>query len=122
MTKKIIVVLFIVGIVITQLGYSQPITPKEKITANLPKNIRAQLEKLYSADPVTRGHAVINLGDSRSIDAIPFLIEMFTDHASLQQSSGSILTFTSPASLASDALAKIGTPAVKPLIEALTDR
>jgi HEAT repeat protein len=119
MRNRIFAIFFIVGLIITSLCYSEPITPKEKIPKGLPKDVRTQLEKLYSSDPVERGNAVINLGNSRTLTAIPFLIEMFTDQASLQQTHGSYLSFTSPAKLATEALHKIGKPTVKPLIEAL---
>ena len=69
---------------IRSAGYAQPNIPKENIPADIPTEVREQIERLYSSDPVGRGDAAYDLGEmgEKAAPAIPFLIEVLKDEAS----------------------------------------
>ena len=110
-------------------AHAQPTVPKDKIPSDLSQDLRTQIERLYSEDPVQRGNAVVSLGQmgSRAAPAVAFLVAMGHDHAPLRlvpmgvvNPDGEIAR-TSPAREAMNALVKIGKVAVEPLIVALRD-
>ncbi|GAI92158.1 unnamed protein product, partial [marine sediment metagenome] len=124
MTRKIgtILALFVIMVVAgTALSYAQPSIPKDDIPADIPTDVRLQIERLYSSDPVERIAAAVALADmeGQKTAATPFLISILHDATPVEVSSESIPA--SPAAEATRALVKIGKPAVEPLIAALDD-
>ncbi len=119
MTFLFINILVIGSIVV---GYAQPKIPKENVPSNIAADVKEQIERLYSHNPVERAKAAIELGGmgERAAPAIPFLIGILGDHTSLQWFPQFL--FTSPSEQAAKALAKIGKPAAEVLIEMLQDR
>lgn len=101
--------------------------PKEKIPSNISVDVKAQIEKLYSSDPIQRAFACYELGEmgERASPTIPFLIETLDDVAPLEWAQSpypnGIDRYASPDKLASEALVKIGKPAIEPLITVLKD-
>ena len=60
---------------------------KEDIPTDIPEDLRIQIQKLYSADPVERGWGAYNLGKmgKRGEPAIPYLIKTLRDDVGLQR-------------------------------------
>jgi len=106
---------------------AQPNIPKDEIPANLPKEIKNKILLLYSTDAAERGNAAMQLREFRAKalkPTVPFLMGMLHDDAPLRIPSrwvsiGGIPT--SPGEESAKTLGKIGSSAVKPLIEALED-
>lgn len=123
---------------------AQPTIPKEKIPVAMPEDLRGEILKLYSSDPIERAHAAERLGRGVALSesgniiaevslsisnkaATPFLVAMLGDYASLRWEQfyrGGLVGFrhTSPGREAADALVKIGRPAVDALIVALSSK
>ena len=137
--KKISIALFVLMLVISfgsRCAYQKrPSIPKKNIPANVPADVRKQIEKLYSSDPIDRGYGVVHLGEMRkkAIPAVPFLIGILNDRTRLLWSSGAtyirggkIISDGEPTSVRQEAvlaLGKIGDArAVEPLCAALKDR
>jgi HEAT repeat protein len=101
--------------------HAQPNIPKENIPRSIPSDLRFQIEKLYSVDPIERAYAARSLGErgKLALPAIPFLIAILHDNASLKYGIATSVTLTSPGAEAADALAKMGKEVVAPLINAL---
>jgi len=84
-TKQILFIFFGICLVISFMSfsvYAQPNIPKEKIPKNIPSDVRNEIEKLYSSDPVDRAYAAIDLGNmgKKATPAVPFLIGMLHDN------------------------------------------
>lgn len=105
--------------------YAQPKVPKEKISPDIRVDVKIQIEKLYSEDPIERSWGAYYLGQmgEKAAPAIPFLITMLDDDAAQLQwyTKKGPTWYTSPASESSKALVKIGKPAVGPLISVLNN-
>lgn len=141
MKKKTVgpALILICFIVSASVVYAQLKIPKEKIPSDIHSEVKKQIERLYSSDPVERGYGAYHLGEKReqAVPAIPFLIDVLDDNTSLwwvkavEVSAGEYRLLgnsatngspTSPGEEAKDALVKIGCPAVEPLIAVLKDR
>ena len=85
--------------------------PKLHIPADLPKEIRSEIERLYSPNPTERISAIGNLRKMglAATPAVPFLVEILCDRNDIGKAG-------------SDTLAAIGSPAVGLLINALNDK
>jgi HEAT repeat protein len=110
------------SIVQTEEGKQDYVGPK--IPFNIPSEVRKQIERLYSSDPVERGHAAYMLGEmgKQAVPAIPYLIGILYDGTTLKWAYSRYDPGgfpTSPGKEAAKALVKIGKPAVEPLIAAL---
>ena len=98
------------------LSYAQPNIPKEKIPSDVPSDVRKQIERLYSSDPIERAYGALALGKigGKAAPAVPFLIGILGDHVGLAWSSGygGVPTgpSTSPSAEAADALREIEGP------------
>ena len=88
-----------------------------------PRDITREIKRLRHGDAVQRAYAAIELGEksSRAKGAIIALIETLSDNTSLAFSNNPKNEATTPSWEAVEALAKIGKPAVEPLIAALKD-
>ena len=126
--KQISVVLFVISITIfiSVLGCDQSEIPKEDILANIPSDIRSQVRRLYSSDPIQRALGANCLGKmgAEAVPAVPFLIGILDDETALEWRHGKNIPArgTSPAEEAENALEEIGKPAVDPLIAALKNQ
>jgi HEAT repeat protein len=125
-TLKIIFLFFFsVNTILCDMLYAQPTILRESMPRDLPPQLKQQIERLYSQDPVNRGDAAMRLGQmgSRAARAIPFLIGILGDtQLILIRNETTIEGSTSPAQQAVIALSMIGEPAVNPLISALKDK
>ena len=74
-TTKVILIL-IAAVAFASDGYSQPTIPKEKIPPKISKELRKNIEQLYSSNVNQRVRAIKNLGTmgEAAAPAIPFLI------------------------------------------------
>lgn len=116
---------FLIGISIISIGLSsaQPTIPKKAIPSDIPADVREQIERLYSPDPVERAYGAIELSrmGERARPTVPFLIGILHDTAPLAWSfRGSFPRSpnTSPGSEAAKALGSIkDTRSVGPLLE-----
>lgn len=74
--KGILVVLVGISLMVVGLSYAQPKIPKSSIPSRIPPEVREQIERLYSQDPVERGYAAYELGEmgAKAAPAVPFLI------------------------------------------------
>ncbi|HHT9126378.1 MAG TPA: HEAT repeat domain-containing protein [Candidatus Brocadiia bacterium] len=67
-----------------RLGYAKPNIPKEKIPSDIPSEIREQIERLYSENPLLRADAaselahLVETGATVTV-AVPFLIAVLKD-------------------------------------------
>lgn len=89
--------------------------PREQIPADIPGDVRKQVERLYSHDVEEQARACYQLGNlgEKAVPAVPFLIGMLgTRYLFLNMS---------PDEAAAKALVKIGKPAVPYLMPCLTD-
>ena len=122
--KNVLIVLAGISFTMAGISYAQPDIPKEKIPSDIPSDVRAQIERLYSSDPAVRGHGAYTLGNmgERAAPATLFLIGILNDYASLEwRSTSGSYSSTSPGKEAKEALGKIGQPAVPALVAALKD-
>jgi HEAT repeat protein len=112
------------------LIYAEPKIPKESIPANIPSEVRKQIERLYSEDSVDRGSAAFNLRKmgADAVPAIPFLIANLADEGTGCSPScnhshvPSGHTHVSPGEEAEKTLIELGKYAVEPLIAVVSDR
>lgn len=91
----------------------------------VPRDVQALIDRLQSADARGRADAAATLAAKgvRAAPAVPFLIPMLGDHTPLERQNFQVApTPTSPGAEAFEALAKVGEPAVLPLIAALADQ
>jgi len=106
--------------------YAQPKIPKEKIPTDIHPDVKKQIERLYSSDPVERGYGAYYLGEmgENAISAIPFLRELLYDSPSLATRYVWQDNWwkTSPGQEAAEAIAKIDKSAVNLLLDTLKDR
>lgn len=126
MRKRIkIILFFLVVISLVAIGLTGyvlfspsvgPTIPKKNIPSNIPEEVREQIERLYSSDPVERADAAFQLGrmGKGAAPAVPFLIGVLKDrHWAVRK-------------FAAEALGEIGfpraLPAVKSLIARLKDK
>ncbi|HHT9120077.1 MAG TPA: HEAT repeat domain-containing protein [Candidatus Hypogeohydataceae bacterium YC41] len=118
MVKIILAILIGICVVGVGLSLAQPPIPKS-IPSDIPSDVRAQIERLYSSDPVERGYGAHELGEmgTRAVPAIPYLVQIIEDNSSLQWNPEG--GYTSPGVEAVRALGKIGGPAIEPLIATL---
>lgn len=144
--KNIIMVLVGISFMMTGLGCASyvPSIPTAKIPSDIPSDVRKQIERLYSSDPIERADGAYELGEMRveATPAIPFLVGMLGDDTVIKWTEwekrrtiagkrkpegrtydifkliGPYFEVTFVAQLA---LVKIGKPAVEPLIAALKD-
>lgn len=125
--RTIIALLLVILFTNTEFSYGQPNISNKEIPQNIPIEIRVEIEKLYSLDPVERGNAANSLGKmgKNAVSAVPYLIAMIGDRTPLQwvAKPGTIalrIGPTSPSKLAVEALGRIKDPlAVDPLIALL---
>jgi len=109
--------------------------PREDIDPNLPNEIKAEIERLYSLDPIERAYGAMNLRlkGLKASPAIPYLIGILDDETDLEWVAGKLQmavsslsnvypSHTSPAKQAMAALKAIGEPAVMPLIIKLREK
>lgn len=121
--KKLLVFLIGISIISIGLSYAQPNLPRENIPSGTPDDIKTQIERLYSPDPVERAYGAIELSrmGERARPAVPFLIGILHDTTPLAWSfRGSFprSPSTSPGSEAAKALGEIkDSRAVDPLLE-----
>lgn len=117
-----ILFLILVGVAGSPPVFAQPRIPREQIPEQANARVRGQIEKLYSEDALTRGQAILELGSmgEEAAPAIPFLIGMYRDHASLRWEGGVGMPLpTSPSQLAKSSFRDMGKPAVVLLVRAL---
>lgn len=107
-----------------RLSEAEDKTPISKVNVKLQKHV----EQLYSSDATERAWAVYNIGKSAKIagNTVPYLVALLgdSDVAIMSRYVGHDYTSamtTTTANEAVKALAKIGQPAVKPLLQALKD-
>jgi len=102
---------------------AQTLVPPEKIPAGLAPDVRRQVAALYSKDSGKVIEAAEKLGEmgARAAPAIPFLISLLRYHGleCFQAGAEKVCVFDVSADMASEALAKIGTPSIEPLRAAL---
>lgn len=119
--KNFLLFLFIISMGIGGTSFAQPHIPKENIPSNIPKDVRQQIEGLYSKDPLARARSAGKLGEmgEKAVPAIPFLIEMLDDSAPCPIPGARYEILPRVFMSVQRALEKIGTPAVELLIDAL---
>ncbi len=118
-------------------SYAGPKIPKKDIPSNIDRDVRQQIEHLYSSSPIDRAYAADKLGDmkEKAIPAIPFLIGMLGQGPTLLKQTfhgpwtggplptgGPGTIRASPGEEAKTALIRIGQAAVDPLIATLKSR
>ena len=109
------------SLVIAGAGYAQPNIPKENIPLNIPADVRREVERIYSSDPVERGYGCYNLGEMgpKAVSAAPFLIRILGDTTAMRWAEQNVIIGgeqTSPGMEAAKALAKIETSGVNALL------
>ena len=106
--------------------FAQPTIPKAKIPADLPADLREKILKLYSSVPLERGMAIYALvapyrrpGPQAKL-AIPFLVAMLSDNVDSNLKAKYRVRIKFPVGdAAAEALFRLGSESVKPLIQAL---
>lgn len=114
-----VVCLSVMGTVGT--GYAQPNISREDIPADAPADVRQQIERLYSPDPLERAFAARALGQmkTQAAPAIPFLMGMLDDEARPRLPLEAV-AYPGPIGLrAARALGRIGEPALPSLMKAV---
>ncbi|MDD5195212.1 MAG: HEAT repeat domain-containing protein [Candidatus Omnitrophica bacterium] len=93
---------------------AQPILPREEIPFSISPEIKREIEKLYSTNPQERADAVDEFGKmgGKAAAAVPYLVDLLSD-------TGRIKPYGFVGTKAVEALVKIGSASVEPLIEAL---
>jgi hypothetical protein len=63
----------------------QNLPPKESIPSNITGDLRKQIKRLYSDDPVERAYGVIEIGKlpSQAVPSIPYLMGILDDKTDL---------------------------------------
>ncbi|MGE5558688.1 MAG: HEAT repeat domain-containing protein [Bacillota bacterium] len=124
--KKIQLFLYLpLCFLLTTAVYAQPSIPKKDIPPDMPPDIKQQVELLYAKKAYDRAMAAYALGEMgpKASPAVPFLIAMFLDEATvIMRSEDGFNNGSSPKEESMKALVKIGASAVDPLIEALSDK
>ena len=118
MRKRQCLFIFILTISIMNLvllATAQMKISKDKIPANIPADVKKQIEKLYSEDFLARKNAARKLGEMKAEAAIPFLIALLPDNTVDADN-------VTVGEQSAQALGQIGKPAVEPLIEALKNQ
>jgi len=121
----ILIILSGISLVIVGPGQPQARVSLKNLPQNTHPEIKQLIERLYSQDPVERVTALSKLGESgtKAVPSIPFVIPLLGDtEAVLQQGGATRFESTDVASEAVKLLAKLGQPAVEPLIHALGDK
>ena len=101
---------------------AQTTVPREKIPSDIPEVVKKEIEALYQPSFIDRVNATMRLGrmGEEAAPAIPFLIGLLhDDNPEIVQTSSGLTTIVVQAQTASDALANIGKPAIRPLGDAL---
>jgi HEAT repeat protein len=110
----------------TLIVYAQPKISKEKIPSDIHSEVKKQIERLYSSDPVERGYGAYYLGEmgENAISAIPFLIGMLYDSPPLAARYVWQTNWwkTSPGQEAAEAVVKIDKSAVNLLLNTLKNK
>jgi HEAT repeat protein len=106
-----------------------PVPAGQSRQQDFPADVVERLRSLQSSDPAARAAAACFLGRTREVKAIPFLIDLLGDEAAIEgracwdnstwNHALPSLKRPSPGEQAAIALASMGEPAVRPLIEAL---
>jgi HEAT repeat protein len=109
------------SLMIVGVSYAQPTIPKENIPLNMPADVRREVEKLYSTDPVERGYSCYNLGEMgpKAASAAPFLTGILGDTTEMRWAEQDVIIGgeqTSPGMEAAKALAKVDASGVNALI------
>lgn len=95
---------------------------RKDIPADIPSEVRLEIEKLYSGDPKVRGKGAKNLGEmgAKASAAVPYLVAILGDQEKYILYQDEVATWrSSPNVDAEYALRQIGDATVGPLIEAL---
>jgi hypothetical protein len=103
--------------------YAQPTIPRENIPPHIPADVRQQIERLYSSDPMERASAAFwlrKMGD-KAIPSIPFLIAILPEITQSVCSVSGCEFAPFPGEEAARTLIALGEPAVEPLAAALKD-
>jgi HEAT repeat protein len=102
-------------LVLTNLAVASEEPTKADIPQNLPAELRATIEQTFSPDPEKRAEAATRLGEmgKKAAPAIPFLIRLLGDDASISKND-----YVYVSTVAGDSLAEIGASAVEPLLQA----
>jgi len=135
--KTILTLLVAISVMGIGLCYAKPKIHKDDITADIPPDVKREIEGLYPKDPSVRADSIVRLGQMgvQAVPAIPFLIDMLGDRdkwrsidlrssvAKGKEEVFKVLFSTSGTvgETAAEALAKIGKPAVEPLIATALD-
>jgi len=120
-------------LIVGRAACAQPSIPKERIPADLPAEVRQNIEGLYSADAQQRARAARRLVGQphETAPAIPFLIAMLHDNAVLHSkaelmrldmisSYSRVFSYpNTPGEHAAETLARIGRREVRPMLDAL---
>lgn len=116
---------------------AQTLVPRENIPANVSPRVKELIELLYSSNEAIVGRAAANLGSlaSEATPAIPFLVGILYDTSGLEIVPGHLAHLcsrdpripcgirgepTTVSRLATEALARMGEPALEPLLVAFT--
>ena len=121
---QILIVLAGISLVVVGPGHSRSKVSLENLPKNTHPEIRLLIERLYSKDSIERENALSKLGEngSKAIPAIPFIIGLLADTEPVARQIGATrFESTDVAKEAVKVLAKLGEPAVEPLIHALKD-
>lgn len=127
--KVIPIILVIFSLTILRISYAQPKIPKKEISGSIPSDVKEEIERLYSDNPVERGRGAFRLGElgEKAVPAIPFLKGIQDDFTGLEWVPWAGIGYiggdpTSPGQEAACALWKIeGEKAVDFLINSLQD-
>jgi len=129
--NKLVLILLITTCIIMPIAYAQSNISKDKVPLNIQPYEKEQIEKLHSKTPSERLSAVGGLLSEAALDrdvtaAIPSLIELLNDATSITTTihdfDGTQRQEVGPLSeYVIKLLAKIGKPAVGPLIAALNN-
>ena len=100
---------------------------QQKSSVEPSSDVKANIQKLSSANAQERAEAACKLGKARAEAAIPALIQLLSDDTPVEQPvcdeqgnwRGKSLEKTTPGEIAAVALSQIGREAVEPLIAAL---
>jgi len=102
---------------------AQPAIPKAEIPTDVSPDVRKQIERLYSDDPVERASGTFWLSKmgKRAIPAIPFIIAILPEYKETHCTSTSCAYHVLPGEEAAKALVTLGEFSVEPLIGVLKD-
>ena len=102
-------------LVLTRLASAGEEPTKADIPQNLPAELKAMIEQTFSPDPAKRAEAATRLGEmgKKAAPAIPFLIRLLGDDASISKHD-----YVYVSTVARGSLAAIGPSAVEPVLAA----